>query len=38
MGCDSIEINPIKGDVSDSTLNARGGQFDTTPEMNEGAL
>ena len=29
-------INPIKGDVSDSELNAGGGQLDTTSEMNEG--
>ena len=30
-------INPVKGDVLDSTLNVGGGQFDTNPEMNEGA-
>ena len=30
------KFNPIKGDVSDSELNAGGGQFDTTSEMNEG--
>ena len=29
-------INPDMGDVSDSTLNAEGGQYDTTSEMNEG--
>ena len=29
-------LNPVKGYVSDSELNAGGGQFDTTSEMNEG--
>ena len=29
-------VNPVKGDVSDSELNAGVGQFDTTSEMNEG--
>ena len=29
-------FNPVKGNVSDSELNAGGGQFDTTLEMNEG--
>ena len=31
-----LEFNPVKGDVSDSELNAGGGQFDTTSDMNEG--
>ena len=30
------QVNPVKGDVSDSTLNAGSGQFETTSEMNEG--
>ena len=30
------EMNPVKCDVFDSELNAGGGQFDTTSEMNEG--
>ena len=30
------EMNPVKGDVSDSELNAGGGQFDTTSKRNEG--
>ena len=29
-------FTPVKSDVSDSELNAGGGQFDTTSEMNEG--
>ena len=29
-------LNPVKGDVSDSVLNAGAGQFNTTSEMNEG--
>ena len=31
-----MRLNPVKGDVSDSELNAGGGQFDTISEMNEG--
>ena len=31
-------FNPVKGDVSDSMLNMGSGQFETTIEMNEGAL
>ena len=30
-------LNPVKGNSSDSELNARGCQFDTTSEMIEGA-
>ena len=30
-------VNPIKGDVSDSELNARGGDFRHPLEINEGA-
>ena len=33
---DKIFLNPVKGDVSGSELNAGGGQFDTTSEINEG--
>ena len=33
-----IFINPIKGDVSDSQLNAGGGHFDHSPEINERVL
>ena len=29
-------LNPVTGDFSDSELNAGGGQFDTTLEMNQG--
>ena len=32
-----IFINPIKGDVSDSQLNAGGGLFGPPPVINEGA-
>ena len=33
-----ISFNPVKGNVSDSELNAGSGQFDTTSEINEGVL
>ena len=36
-GKSALPLNPVKGDVSDSTLNVGGGQFDTTSEFNDGA-
>ena len=33
----TVEVNPVKGDVSDSHLNAGGGRFDHPLEINEGA-
>ena len=32
-----MHLNPVKGDVSDSHLNAGGGGFDHPLEINEGA-
>ena len=36
MSGSKISVNPVKGDVSDSELNARGGDFRHPPEINEG--
>ena len=36
VGESDFSVNPVKGDVSDSHLNAGGGRFDHPLEINEG--